>query len=93
MVTPFGCVILVFEGDFCQIMPIVPRGTMGQIVGACMHMSFIWARARILKLKIYMLQPMIGVFLLGYWGWESAQLSKMTASPCIAMMYTNNTFF
>jgi hypothetical protein len=44
---------LVFEENLCQIMPIVPRGTMGQIMGACMVMS-LWAKARDLKLTINM---------------------------------------
>jgi len=36
---PFGGVVFCFCGDFRQILPVVPKGTRGQIVSACLKRS------------------------------------------------------
>ncbi|KAG0580812.1 hypothetical protein KC19_4G201500 [Ceratodon purpureus] len=52
--SPFGGVTVVFGGDFQQILPVIPRGSRPQIVGACLRRSIIWQHVRILNLSINM---------------------------------------
>ncbi|KAG0588920.1 hypothetical protein KC19_2G278400 [Ceratodon purpureus] len=52
--SPFGGVTLVFGGDFRQILPVIPRGSRPQIVGACLRRSTIWQHVRIMNLSINM---------------------------------------
>jgi hypothetical protein len=39
---PFGGIVVVFGGDFQQILPVVPKGSRPQIVGACYQSSPLW---------------------------------------------------
>jgi hypothetical protein len=47
---PFGGKTVVFGGDFRQILLVVRRGSMAQIVGASLRMSYLWDFMRHLKL-------------------------------------------
>ncbi|KAL2998452.1 hypothetical protein AAZX31_09G099600 [Glycine max] len=47
---PFGGKIVVFGGDFRQILPIVPKGNRSDIVHATINASYIWDHFQILKL-------------------------------------------
>jgi hypothetical protein len=38
----FGGKMLVFGGDFRQVLPVVPRGTRAQIMDATLLRSYIW---------------------------------------------------
>jgi PIF1-like helicase/Helicase len=51
---PFGGVVFCFCGDFRQILPVVPRGTRGQIVSACLKRSPLWQHVQHLPLTINM---------------------------------------
>ncbi len=51
---PFGGFVLVFGGDFQQILPIVPHGTKGDVVAAALNRSSIWQHARVFKLHTNM---------------------------------------
>ena len=52
---PFGGKVFVMGGDFRQILPVVPRGTRGQIVEASISKSRrIWSTVRVLPLRINM---------------------------------------
>ncbi len=51
---PFGGLVVVFGGDFRQILPVVPRGTRGDVVAASLNRSSIWQHVRILKLHTNM---------------------------------------
>ena len=51
---PFGGVVFCFCGDFRQILPVVPRGTRGQIVSACLKRSPLWQHSHRLSLTINM---------------------------------------
>jgi hypothetical protein len=50
----FGGVVVCFCGDFRQILPIIPKGTRGQIVASCLKNSSLWQQLRILRLTINM---------------------------------------
>ena len=39
---PFGGKVVVFGGDFRQILPVVPKGNRGDIVDACIGSSYLW---------------------------------------------------
>ena len=47
---PFGGKIIIFGGDFRQILPIVPKGNRSDIVHATINASYIWDHCQILKL-------------------------------------------
>ena len=52
---PFGGVVFCFCGDFRQILPVVPKGSRGQIVSACLKRSnTIWPHITVLLLTINM---------------------------------------
>ena len=51
---PFGNKIIVFGGDFRQILPVVKNGTQCDIVNASFNRSNLWASVKILQLKINM---------------------------------------
>eukprot|EP00798_Chlamydomonas_sp_ICE-L_P028690 gene28690-31858_t len=44
---PFGGKVIVFAGDFRQILPVVPRGTRAAIVAACLKMSKLWQHIQV----------------------------------------------
>jgi ATP-dependent DNA helicase PIF1 len=39
---PFGGLVVVFGGNFQQILPVVPRGTRENVVAATLNRSSIW---------------------------------------------------
>jgi hypothetical protein len=47
---PFGGKIVVFGGDFRQVLPVVRKGSRAQIVGASLQTSYLWDSMRHLKL-------------------------------------------
>lgn len=48
---PFGGVPVVLGGDFQQILPVIPRGTRGETVHACLQHASIWPRLERLQLR------------------------------------------
>ncbi len=50
----FGGLVMVFGGDFRQILPIVPRSTKGDVVAAALNCSSIWQHVRVFKLHTNM---------------------------------------
>lgn len=52
--TPFGGKVIVFGGDFRQILPVVPGGSRSEIVNASLKSSYLWQYCRILKLTVNM---------------------------------------
>jgi hypothetical protein len=50
----FGNKIIVFGGDFRQILPVVKKGTRSDIVNAAFKRSLLWMHIQVLKLTINM---------------------------------------
>jgi hypothetical protein len=51
---PFGGLVVVFGGDFRQILLIVPRSTRGDVIAAALNRSIIWQHVRVFKLHTNM---------------------------------------
>ncbi|XP_074310825.1 uncharacterized protein LOC141646777 [Silene latifolia] len=47
---PFGGKVVVFGGDFRQILPVVPKGSRQDIVHAALNSSYLWNSCTMLKL-------------------------------------------
>jgi hypothetical protein len=47
----FGGVTMIFGGDFQQILPVIPKGSRGDIVEASLQKSYLWKDMHILKLR------------------------------------------
>ena len=47
---PFGGKVVLLGGDFRQTLPVVPRGSRAQIVGACIRRSPLWRHFVMLRL-------------------------------------------
>nr|XP_043611794.1 uncharacterized protein LOC122583457 [Erigeron canadensis] len=47
---PFGGKVILFGGDFRQILPVIQRGTRAQIVNASINSSDIWRHCTVLRL-------------------------------------------
>lgn len=50
----FGGKVVVLGGDFRQVLPIVLRGSRGQIVRAALNASHLWPHVRVYKLHVNM---------------------------------------
>ncbi|XP_071739059.1 uncharacterized protein [Rutidosis leptorrhynchoides] len=50
----FGGKVVIFGGDFRQILPVVPKGSRQDIVNASLNSSYLWDHIKILKLTINM---------------------------------------
>ncbi|XP_016165087.1 uncharacterized protein LOC107607676 [Arachis ipaensis] len=46
----FGGKIVVLEDDFCQILPVIPRGSREEIVHSCINASNLWQSCQVLQL-------------------------------------------
>uniref|UniRef100_A0A453JU33 ATP-dependent DNA helicase n=1 Tax=Aegilops tauschii subsp. strangulata TaxID=200361 RepID=A0A453JU33_AEGTS len=47
---PFGGKVVVFGGDFRQVLPVVTRGTRAQITDATLLRSYLWEKTRKIRL-------------------------------------------
>ena len=47
---PFGGKLIVFGGDFRQILPVVPKGSRHDIVFATINSSYLWGSCKVLTL-------------------------------------------
>ncbi|XP_071688293.1 uncharacterized protein [Rutidosis leptorrhynchoides] len=52
--TPFGGKVVVFGGDFRQVLPVITRGKREDIVNASLNSSYIWNHVTVLKLAVNM---------------------------------------
>ncbi|XP_022040960.1 ATP-dependent DNA helicase RRM3-like [Helianthus annuus] len=44
---PFGGKVILFGGDFRQILPVIPKGTRTMIVNASLNSSYIWRHCKL----------------------------------------------
>ncbi|CAH9098656.1 unnamed protein product [Cuscuta europaea] len=51
---PFGGKVVVLGGDFCQILPVIRKGTRHDIVSAAVNSSHIWESCVVLRLSTNM---------------------------------------
>jgi ATP-dependent DNA helicase PIF1 len=51
---PFGGKVVVFGGDFRQILPVIPKGTRQQVVNGSINSSSIWRHCEVLRLTTNM---------------------------------------
>jgi hypothetical protein len=51
---PFGGKVIVFGGDFRQLMPIIKHGNRSRVVASSINKSKFWKSVKILKLNINM---------------------------------------
>jgi hypothetical protein len=51
---PFGGKVVVFGGDFQQILSVIPKGGREDIAGACLSWLLLWRYARVYRLNINM---------------------------------------
>ena len=51
---PFGGKVIVFGGDFCQILPVVPKGRREDIISSCLLCSPLWHHVKVMKLTVNM---------------------------------------
>ncbi|XP_025678130.1 uncharacterized protein [Arachis hypogaea] len=47
---PFGGKIVVLEGDFRQILPMIPKGSRQDIIQSSINSSYLWHNCKVLKL-------------------------------------------
>jgi len=47
---PFGGKVVVFGGDFRQILPVIPKGTRQEVVHATLNSSYLWQHCQVLTL-------------------------------------------
>ncbi|CAN7111832.1 unnamed protein product, partial [Brassica rapa subsp. narinosa] len=47
---PFGGKVVVFGGDFRQILPVIPKGNRADIVMASLNSSYLWKHCKVLQL-------------------------------------------
>ncbi|CAF2105628.1 unnamed protein product [Brassica napus] len=47
---PFGGKVIVFGGDFRQVLPVITGGSRAEIVLAAMNSSYLWEHCKVLKL-------------------------------------------
>ncbi len=39
---PFSGIVFVMSGDFCQVLPVIPRGSHADIVSTSIKKSYLW---------------------------------------------------
>lgn len=47
---PFGGKVVLFGGDFRQILPVIPQGSRQDIVMSCINSSYLWTSCKVLNL-------------------------------------------
>ncbi|KAM1736615.1 hypothetical protein ACFX12_014956 [Malus domestica] len=48
---PFGGKVMIFGGDFRQVLPVVPKGTRSELMQASMINASFWGHVKIIRLK------------------------------------------
>jgi len=48
---PFGGIVFVMSRDFCQVLPVIPRGSHVDIVSASIKNSYLWESVEVFRLS------------------------------------------
>jgi len=48
---PFGSIVFIMSGDFCQVLPVIPRGSHADIVSASIKNSYLWESVEVFRLS------------------------------------------
>ncbi len=48
---PFGGIVFIMSGDFCQVLPIIPQGSHVDIVFAPIKNSYLWESIEVFRLS------------------------------------------
>jgi len=48
---PFGSIVFIMSGDFCQVLLIIPRGSHVDIVFASIKKSYLWESVKVFCLS------------------------------------------
>jgi hypothetical protein len=48
---PFGGIVFVMSGDFCQVLPVILRGSHADIVSASIKNSYLWESIEVFRLS------------------------------------------
>ena len=51
---PFGGKLIVFGGDFRQVLPVIPKASRSTIISECLNRSFLWSKVTVLNLRVNM---------------------------------------
>ncbi|KAH9064724.1 hypothetical protein Ae201684P_003510 [Aphanomyces euteiches] len=51
---PFGGKVVIFSGDFKQMLPVILKGTPGLILEACLKNSYLWSNVAKFHLTVNM---------------------------------------
>jgi hypothetical protein len=46
----FGGIPVLFSGDWCQCLPVIPTGSRQDVTGACLTRSYLWRHIKVLYL-------------------------------------------
>ena len=57
---PFGGMVCVFAGDWRQCLPVIPRGSEGQIIASTLKFSYLWNNIKVYHLTTNMRVQMSG---------------------------------
>ncbi|XP_071729416.1 uncharacterized protein [Rutidosis leptorrhynchoides] len=52
MDTPSGGKVIVFGGDFRQVLPVIKRGKIEDVVAATLNSSYLWDHVTVLRLTV-----------------------------------------
>jgi ATP-dependent DNA helicase PIF1 len=90
---PFGGKVVVFGGDFRQVLPVVPHGTRAQITDATLQISYLWDKIHKIRLSRNMRalsDPWYSDFLLRI-GMEEKKVTLMIMCGSLMTLWLSTT--
>jgi hypothetical protein len=48
---PFGGIVFIMSGDFCQVLPVISQGSRADIVSASIKSSYLWESVEVFRLS------------------------------------------
>ena len=89
-----GGAVLLLAGDFCQTLPVIPKGTMADELKACLKASYLWRHVHKLKRKTNMRVHLQGDVAAGQFAQQLLSLGdgKIGADPTTGLITIPNNF-